>query len=700
MAEPPDLYAATLDHLGFERRREQDALVALLRTGGERVAVQAGTGVGKSIAALTHAASLGRPGRPAVLVTMTNALTRQYTLKDAPAVAEATGMTYTRVMGRRHYLCASSDVGVAAVGYEPDTDDPDVLDEWIAKRDRWLSAQGEDAVHDAVRWELREGVHDWRWACPGRCGGHRYGGCGVRRARDRGDQVDVVITNAHCLIYHYRYPLARILPEELAYVLVDEAHQLPDTVSSTLSGAIGPSFGAKWGGEHPATQRQVILPPVRAEDGPDGEPRILLRSHAEVADVVLTGVQALRAEILAGIPWGTVRGPEARIVLTAEQAARALDLTRYYARWCFALATGRYESDEEVAARKEAMAKLAASGEAPAEQEGEPPDEEPGVIDTITLLALTASNPAIVGTVSRTDDQVIRLTRTKVARATARALGPRAALISGTMPPTLPQRVGWADVAAEDVGHPFDYASSVKGWISTWSGVKTPPGRLNQAGRRAWLRQRDEVTDARADELARFIGASGQALVLVPSHPDVAVLREFLGPRLAARGLTGFWQPREGGSQAALAQAAAYREHFERHGGGGVLIGTDSLATGVDMPGPLLAKVAWWCLPIGYTSPADEQRERLYPGFLQDRLRTKVAQGIGRLIRRTEDTGMVLLCDSRFAAHLDGATGILDRHLREIVWKRLPPKPLANAQAGELARTGPFRRAPEREGVA
>lgn len=662
MDDPPDLYAQTLAHLGYPRRPAQDALMELLRSGEARVASQAGVGVGKSIVALTHAASIGRPGAPAVIVTMTNALTAQYTLKDAPDVAEATGMTYTRVMGRRHYLCASSDKGVEAVGYEPDSDDPDVLDEWVGKREQWLSAQGAGAVHDAVRWELRPGVHDWRYACPGQCGGGRNGGCGARRARDRGEHVDVIITNAHCLIYHYRYPLARILPETIAYVLVDEAHQLPDTVSSTLSGTIGAGFGRAWAGEHPTTQRQVVMPATEGR-----KQATILRSHHEVAAVVADGVQALRAEVCAGIAWGSVRGPEARVALTDAQARRAMDLCRYYRRWMFALSVGRYPADDETW---------------PGDVEGiEPPDEEPSVLDTVALLALTATNPAIVATVSRDDDQVIRLTRTKVARATARALGEHAALISGTLPPTLPARVGWDDVTARDVGHPFNYGLSVKGWISTWSGVKTPPARLNQAGRREWLRRRDEVTDARADELARFIGASGQALVLVPSHGDLDVLREFLGPRLRERGLTVFWQPREGGSPAALAQARAYREHYERHGGGGVLVGTDSLATGVDMPGPLLAKVAWWCLPIGYTSPADQQREALYPGFLQDRLRTKVAQGIGRLIRRVDDTGMVLLCDARFGEHLRGATGILDRHLREIDWKRLPPRPLASEGA-------------------
>ena len=680
--DEPDLYLTTLAHLGYQPRPQQAELVRLLREGGDRVAVQAGTGTGKSVAALTEAARRGRRGRPSVVVTMTIALTAQYAYKDAPAVAEATekalgkgkGMTFTRIVGRSHYLCASSPAG--GFSTEPPDDDPRLIEQWIEARDQWLDTVASIGLPECSRWELdrESGVHDQDFACPGSCGGKRYGGCGARRARERGHEVQVIITNAHCLVYHYRYPFAEILPDQIAYVLVDEAHQLPDTVSSTLSAEITPGFGTAWVGSDGTPAVQIAVPPevAHALDAPAApglgaavgevgmyacmacvegrDQHYVARSHHDVATAFVAHVQAVRAELCASVQWAQTWSPEVRVAATAGQCERIRAAVAEYHRWVAAIASGEW------------------GGEVTQRTDDDPePDESPSVLETAELLALTAGVPSIVATIRRDEPEAITILRTKVARATARYLGPHAALITGTMPTTLPARVGWDDVAAHDVGHPFDYAGSVRGWISRHSGVKTPPRRLTRENRERWLRGLERTYAARADELDRFLG-SGRGLVLVPSHADVAVLRRHLVPRLEARGVPVFIQPKGGGSRKAREQVTA----FIATPGPAVLIGTDSLTTGVDLPGNLLTRVAWWCLPKGFTSPADEQRELLYPGYADDRLRIKVAQGVGRLLRRETDSGWVLLCDERFALHVKTATGILDRHLQEIDWKRLP----------------------------
>lgn len=624
---------------------------------------------GKSMAALTHAASMGRPGRPAVVVTMTLALTAQYTYKDAPQIAEAIGMSYTRIVGRSHYLCASSKA--AGFSSDPPSDDYHEIEAWIAARDEWLDQAASPYLPECSRWELNRetGEHDESYACPGSCGGKSYGGCGARRARERGTQVHVIVTNAHCLVYHHRYPFAEILPDDIAYVLVDEAHQLPDTVSSTLAAEIGPPFGTVWQGGEKSPAVQIEVPAEIAHGRAHGVPRegcsacehdhehYLGVSEHDVAARLIRRVHAVRAEMCSAVNWAETWSPEERVRATAGQCQRLRTAVAEYRQWIAAIGAEQWGAPVR-----------------PRTDDDPEPEESPGVLDTIELLALTAAMDHVVASVRRDEPEIITLTRTKVAGATARYLGTPAALITGTMPRTLPARVGWPDVEPADVGHPFDYAASVKGWISRHSGIKTPPRRLTGRARDQWLDSLEGNYAARADELDRFIG-DGRGLVLVPSHADTDVLRRHLVPRLHARGVPAFLQPRKGGSRKAREQVQA----FIGEDGPAVLIGTDSLATGVDLPGDLLTRVAWWCLPKGFTSPADQQREALYPGYGDDRLRIKVAQGIGRLLRRETDTGWVLLCDDRFAQHLAGANGILDRHLREIVWKRLPIRQVEGA---------------------
>ena len=177
-------------------------------------------------------------------------------------------------------------------------------------------------------------------------------------------------------------------------------------------------------------------------------------------------------------------------------------------------------------------------------------------------------------------------------------------------------------------------------------------------------------------------------LVLCSSHDDIARLSAALGKTLDHRRTAVYPQPRYGGSEAAMRSVRLLRADRDR-GRSAVLVGVDSLATGLDLPGDLLTRVAWWTLPLGRASVVDEQRQRMHPGtsarnttlpafrsYLDDRLRVKITQGIGRLIRRDTDRGAVLLCDARFRDHLRDSTSLLDAHLRQIPWAWAPrPQP-------------------------
>src|SRR3954463_13909809 len=98
-----------MDATGYARRAQQDKLVATLAAPREHpVFVQAGTGVGKSFAILSHAADVGSPGYPAILGAIPNGLLDQDVYKDPPPVARAPGTTFIRVLGRSPSPCADS----------------------------------------------------------------------------------------------------------------------------------------------------------------------------------------------------------------------------------------------------------------------------------------------------------------------------------------------------------------------------------------------------------------------------------------------------------------------------------------------------------------------------------------------------------------------------------------------------------------
>lgn len=623
-------YARVVQALGLAPRHQQARLVTALgdiATAPEDThgIIQAGTGVGKSVGLLSVAASVGKPGAPAIVLTVTNALAAQYVEKDAPDVARATGMTFTRVIGGSHYLCASSD---AAAGQVPTLDDMPEFEgrnaqahaaAWKADarraREAWLADQCDPRNTYATEFERADHQGD-DYRCPGYpdCEGGAIGGCGKRRARERAWDVDVVVSNFHVAAFQAIYDNAQMIPQaDAAMVLVDEAHAMPDVLADVLTTGIGPRFGQR----------------------------------SNLPQKLLDLVQSLVAKHTTGIRWGgpfdTVRDVE----LSADDARELL------------------RQIELAAAAK------AADVEARKQTATDDDEESLGAVDTLRRWANMTLTPRDIAPmeacVYRNEDRdkrtdMVYLEVVEAQNISRAILGKRSALVSGTIPRALPRRVGHRDVVPIDVGHPFDYRASVVGFISAVEGVKNKrPTETPQI--HEWR------TATRLAELDAFIG-DGSALVLCSAHSDVRMLTERLVPALVYRGLRVFTQPSVGGSKAAMAVA----QEFKAYGPGAVLIGTASYATGLDVPGDALTRVALWTLPLGLTShPVDQRRQALYGTYLQDRTRIAVTQSIGRLLRRTTDRGQVYLADSRFVKHLQGATGIMDRHLADIPFTVVSP---------------------------
>jgi ATP-dependent DNA helicase DinG len=140
----------------------------------------------------------------------------------------------------------------------------------------------------------------------------------------------------------------------------------------------------------------------------------------------------------------------------------------------------------------------------------------------------------------------------------------------------------------------------------------------------------------------------GGSLVLFTSHADLRAVAERIGDKLAGEGRPVFRQGLDF-SRRDLTQ------HFAR-AGNGVLFGTDSFWTGVDVPGPALSQVIMTRLPFENPShPVLEARhewvrDRGGNAFAEITLPealVKFRQGVGRLIRTQKDCGTITILDSR-----------------------------------------------------
>ncbi len=257
---PPvaDLLATAVGALGGSQRPGQvqmaDAVAHALAS-RQHLAVQAGTGTGKSLAYLIPAiARAVTDETPVVVSTATIALQRQLVDRDLPRLVDALAGVLPRrprfalLKGRRNYLCLNKIHG--ADDREPDESQVELFEPMAASalgRDvARLTAWASETV-TGDRDELTPGVPDRSWSqvsvsareCLGmaRC---PYGAdCFAEKARGEAGNADIVVTN-HALLAINAIAEASVLPEH-DYVVVDEAHELVDRVTSVATGELTPA---------------------------------------------------------------------------------------------------------------------------------------------------------------------------------------------------------------------------------------------------------------------------------------------------------------------------------------------------------------------------------------------------------------------------------------------------------------------------
>jgi Rad3-related DNA helicase len=219
-----------------------------------------------------------------------------------------------------------------------------------------------------------------------------------------------------------------------------------------------------------------------------------------------------------------------------------------------------------------------------------------------------------------------------VAKSSGELLSARAfGLVSATVPRTMAATLGVPDAPFIDVGHPFDYAKQA------WIGFSPYGGDYRSA-------QSESNLEFRVAEVKSLLERSkGGALILFSSFRDLEIVSEELRPWLMNDlGVKVLIQDRD--MEAADRQALA--DEFKADGNA-VLFGSESFATGFDVPGDALRLVVVWKLPYPAVDPVSNAiRAQSYQRY-DDLMKVRAVQAIGRLIRRETDKGIVWLADSR-----------------------------------------------------
>lgn len=246
------LAGAPLGDFEFEARPQQVEMagaVAHALEAGRHLVVEAGTGIGKSLAYLVPLIlQAKRTATRALVSTHTISLQEQLVGKDLPLLQARLGVPFRAVLvkGRANYLCLRRLARARSHQRE-------LFGEGLADELERIRAWA-DQTEDGSLQELRRqpSAEAWNAVCAehGNCLGGKCPlrkRCYLQRARARMHDADLLVANHHLLFSDLalRSEGAGFLPEAAAAVL-DEAHVVEDTASEHLGIRLSPHGFEHW----------------------------------------------------------------------------------------------------------------------------------------------------------------------------------------------------------------------------------------------------------------------------------------------------------------------------------------------------------------------------------------------------------------------------------------------------------------------
>ncbi|WP_435877723.1 ATP-dependent DNA helicase [Streptosporangium saharense] len=618
-----ELLSTAVEAVGGVERPGQVEMVRAVQqaiSSGDHLAVQAGTGTGKSLAYLIPSIRHAMTTKGAVIVsTATIALQRQLVDRDLPRLSEALAPelphqpTFAILKGRRNYLCRYK----AAAGW-PEEEQDQLFDprevnatgRMVQRIQEWA-----EETETGDRDELVPGVNEQAWRqfsvssreCLGAARCPSGPECFAELARARAGESDVVVTN-HALLAIDAMEDFSLLPEH-EVVVVDEAHELVDRVTSVVSGELSETMIS-------VTVRRVG--------------RLIEQS---ISDRLMEAGEQLK-DLLAVAPAG-------RLDELPQVLGLTLALVRDAAWACITALGPRSGGDKDdpegAGLRKAAFTALdEVHDTAQRMLDAFGHAEEVDRAEVVWLDAATDRRPPVLRIAPLTvagmlrdklfGDRTVVLTSATLALGGAfDGLARQWGLGSGD---GRGDKDGWRGL---DVGSPFDHARS---------GILYVAKHLPQPGR-------DGLPEAYLEEITELIeAAGGRTLGLFSSMRAAKAATEALRDRLSVPLLCQ-------GDDSTMLLVKRFAEDEPT-----CLFGTLTLWQGVDVPGPSLRLVIIDRIPFPRPDdPLSSARQRHVTarggnGFMSvaaTHAALLLAQGAGRLLRSQHDKGVVAVLDPRLA---------------------------------------------------
>ena len=645
---------------GFEERVEQFAMarsVCEVINGGGRLIVEAGTGVGKSLAYLVPAVMYALLNNKRVLVsTNTINLQEQLLTKDIPAMIEGLDsagvismdeLKYCVLKGRNNYLCLrrwfnlSTSEGLSE-------DEARILSKILV----WLQST-ETGDRNQLNLGSRNASLPWnRLSAQGaqECIGVS-GVCFLRAARDQASASHLVIVN-HALLMSDIGSSRSLLPD-YDILIVDEAHHLEDQATTLL----GFELGQRGIDEHLQTilgEQSLMNKALSATSRPEiAESR--RKDIGDAIEQVNDAIPQLRENIalmfaqidsLVSDQDDRARFNEKRITISTRSQP---DWSQLEIQWeNVDVLLDNLQS--LVSTFLNSMQGLDEAGihdyESIISETGAFLQSNNEIRDRLRQFIPNPEKDTVYWTTRsrRSNDLILRAAPLHVGSELEKRLFSQketVVLTSATLSTEgsfdhIVERTGFSNAKELLLGSPFDYPNSALMCVPT--DVPEPSSKEYQSA----IEQ--TIVDS-------TIAADGRSMALFTSHSSLRATAVGIRSELQSHGIEVFAQGLDGTPYQVL-------DRFVKNPRS-VLLGTSSFWEGVDLAGESLKVLLMTRLPFDVPSePVFEARSELYDdsfnAYAIPKAILRLRQGFGRLIRTKTDKGVVVVLDKRMISRRYG----------------------------------------------